>query len=74
MLFFNGSLIHGSYPNRSATRFRRAFICHYVPRRTEAMSGGYQSKYTFTGEPFDEIAPTTDGGPCGIPEEMLAAH
>lgn len=74
MLFFNGSLIHGSYPNRSETRFRRAFICHYAPRNAEAMSGGYQSKYTFSGEPFDAIAPTTDGGPCGIPEEMLAVH
>src|SRR5690606_26559333 len=30
VLFFNGSVIHGSYPNRSATRFRRSFICHYA--------------------------------------------
>ena len=29
-LFFNGSLIHGSGPNRSKDRFRRSFICHYV--------------------------------------------
>ena len=74
MLFFNGSLIHGSYPNRSETRFRRAFICHYAPRHAEAMSQSYNTKYTFVGEPFDEIAPTTDGGPCGISEEMLAIH
>ncbi len=74
MLFFNGSLIHGSYPNRSPDRFRRAFICHYAPRYSEAMSQAYDTKYTFGGEPFDAIAPTTDGGPCGIPEESLSAH
>ena len=29
-VFFGGLTIHGSLPNRSADRFRRAFICHYV--------------------------------------------
>ncbi|RAP77152.1 phytanoyl-CoA dioxygenase family protein [Paenibacillus montanisoli] len=29
-LFFNGSVIHGSYPNNSSSRFRRAFIAHYA--------------------------------------------
>jgi ectoine hydroxylase-related dioxygenase (phytanoyl-CoA dioxygenase family) len=32
VLFFNGSLVHGSQPNRTADRFRRSFICHYIPR------------------------------------------
>lgn len=30
VLFFGGSVIHGSGPNRSHERFRRSFICHYV--------------------------------------------
>ena len=30
VLFFSGSTIHGSYPNRTSDRFRRGFICHYV--------------------------------------------
>ena len=30
VLFFNGSVIHGSYPNSSADRFRRSYIGHYV--------------------------------------------
>lgn len=30
-LFFHGHLIHGSAPNRSADRFRKSWICHYVP-------------------------------------------
>ena len=74
MLFFNGSLIHGSYPNRSEDRFRRAFICHYAPRRAEAMSRSYNCKYTFDGALFDEIAPSNEGGPCGVPEDTLAPH
>jgi ectoine hydroxylase-related dioxygenase (phytanoyl-CoA dioxygenase family) len=28
VLFFNGQVIHGSLPNRSSTRFRRALIAH----------------------------------------------
>ncbi len=65
VLFFNGSVIHGSYPNDSPDRFRRAFICHYVPRNTAQMSHGYTTKYTFEGEQV-EIAANMDGGPCGV--------
>jgi phytanoyl-CoA hydroxylase len=32
VVFFNGSLIHGSYPNTSADRFRRSLIAHYRPK------------------------------------------
>ena len=32
VLFFDGLLIHDSYPNYSETRFRRAFISHYLAR------------------------------------------
>lgn len=31
VLFFDGYLIHGSYPNRSVGDSRTAFIAHYVP-------------------------------------------
>ena len=31
VIFFNGSLIHGSYPNVSTDRFRRSLIAHYRP-------------------------------------------
>src|SRR6185503_187519 len=34
VLFFNGSVIHGSTPNTSHNRFRRALIFHYVPAST----------------------------------------
>lgn len=50
VLFFNGSLIHGSTPNSSNDRFRRAFICHYVGNSLVGMSGNYYPLTTFDGE------------------------
>ncbi len=38
VLFFDGRVIHGSGPNRSATRFRRSCICHYVARGTTELN------------------------------------
>ena len=32
VLFFDGYVIHGSYPNKSKTRARRAFITHYLAK------------------------------------------
>ena len=66
VLFFNGSLIHGSYPNTSRDRFRRAFICHYVPRSSAELSGGYKP-VSFEGTPITTIAPAVGGGACGDP-------
>jgi phytanoyl-CoA hydroxylase len=34
-LFFDGRLIHGSFPNRTTDRWRRSFICHYVGEHAE---------------------------------------
>jgi hypothetical protein len=64
VLFFNGSLIHGSTPNSSATRFRRSLICHYVPRGSQELAHWYSSPMTFAGEVL-EIAEAVGGGPCG---------
>ncbi|MFI6322923.1 phytanoyl-CoA dioxygenase family protein [Nonomuraea sp. NPDC050556] len=63
VLFFNGSLVHGSEPNSTSDRFRRSFICHYVGRSTEEISSWYQT-LTMSGEPVG-IAAATGGGPCG---------
>lgn len=43
VLFFNGSLVHGSQPNRSADRFRRSFIGHYVGRSAERIGHFYRT-------------------------------
>jgi phytanoyl-CoA hydroxylase len=38
VLFFNGSLIHGSTPNSSVDRFRCSLIAHYVPEVCEEVA------------------------------------
>ena len=71
VLFFNGTVVHGSGPNRSAGRFRRSFICHYVPRSAERMYRWYRPILTMVG---DEVTldENTDGGPCGT--EVAGPH
>ena len=64
VLFFNGSLVHGSGPNRSADRFRRTFIGHYVGRSSERMSAWYRPILTMAGDEVT-MADNLDGGPCG---------
>lgn len=72
VLFFNGSVIHGSGPNRTADRFRRSFICHYVPESTRALSD-WNQLMTFDGQSTKRDAPFP-GGPCGTDEiEIMRA-
>jgi ectoine hydroxylase-related dioxygenase (phytanoyl-CoA dioxygenase family) len=68
MLFFNGSIIHGSYPNVSKDRFRRSFICHYAPASSTAVGQWYRPLLRFNGQ---EVAmPDAPGsGPCGGAED-----
>ena len=73
VLFFNGSVIHGSYPNSSTDRFRRAFICHYVPVSSAALSHYYTEPTTFNGEVVG-IPASADGGPCGTAEAVMGPH
>lgn len=63
VLFFNGSLVHGSGPNRTTDRFRRSFICHYVGRSAERIAASYPT-LTMTGERV-RLDPAVGGGPCG---------
>jgi phytanoyl-CoA hydroxylase len=72
VLFFNGSLIHGSYPNQSTDRFRRSLICHYVPQSTAEMSQWYQCmRFDRTPAP---LKTNEDGGPCGTVAVATAPH
>lgn len=34
VLFFDGHLLHCSYPNRTRDRWRRSFVCHYCNARS----------------------------------------
>ncbi|MDQ1021847.1 phytanoyl-CoA dioxygenase family protein [Streptomyces afghaniensis] len=63
VLFFNGSLVHGSQPNRTADRFRRSFIGHYVGRSAERIGRFYR---TLTMSGARVVLPESEGaGPCG---------
>jgi ectoine hydroxylase-related dioxygenase (phytanoyl-CoA dioxygenase family) len=73
VLFFNGSTIHGSGPNTSKDRFRRSFICHYLPQSTTEMSKSYKV-YDFDGNPLFHIKANEEGGPCGTLHEPVAPH
>ncbi|WP_274651392.1 phytanoyl-CoA dioxygenase family protein [Paenibacillus humicola] len=51
VLFFHSHLFHRSYPNRTADRFRRSYVCHYCNARSwvpwdhdgyEGSSGNYR--------------------------------
>jgi phytanoyl-CoA hydroxylase len=64
VLFFHGSLVHGSRPNRSPHRFRRSLIFHYIPQASVEVAKFYLPLMTSAG---DEVlmAPSAEGGPCG---------
>lgn len=66
VLFFNGSLIHGSPPNRSKTEWRRSFICHYLPQSSATVHKVYKPLLAFDGRDVSEtVQDSADGGPCG---------
>ncbi len=38
VLFFNGAVIHGSFPNKTTNRFRRSMIGHYIASESEQIA------------------------------------
>ena len=68
VLFFNGSVIHGSTPNTSTDRFRCSLIFHYIPESTLEMSNYYQA-LSFDGAK-QHVALSMDGGPCGTTQDL----
>jgi len=73
VLFFNGSVIHGSYPNTSKDRFRRSLICHYVPSSCIEVSHWYKPLYRFNGVEVEKVT-ATGGGPCGNMQAVKGPH
>jgi ectoine hydroxylase-related dioxygenase (phytanoyl-CoA dioxygenase family) len=63
-LFFGGSVIHGSGPNRSKDRFRRSFIGHYAAGSLDKISRFYLPLVRLDGTDF-EVTPQQGGGACG---------
>lgn len=65
LLFFNGSLVHGSYPNTTPNRFRRSLIGHYISGQAEQVTDFDQPVLRMDGSVF-EMQASGDGGPCGV--------
>ncbi|ONK15361.1 phytanoyl-CoA dioxygenase family protein [Streptomyces sp. MP131-18] len=72
VLFFNGSLVHGSQPNRTADRFRRSFICHYVGRSAERIGHWYRT-LSMNGDRVP-LAESEGAGPCGTEFDAAGPH
>lgn len=64
-LFFGGNLIHGSGPNRTADRWRRTFIGHYIDEASDQVASYYHPVFDMHGEIVSDIAVASGGGPCG---------
>jgi ectoine hydroxylase-related dioxygenase (phytanoyl-CoA dioxygenase family) len=65
VLFFNGQLVHGSFPNTSKDRFRRALIGHYIVGEAESVSEWYHPVLRMDGTPVD-FGISERGGSCGV--------
>jgi phytanoyl-CoA hydroxylase len=64
VLFFHGSLVHGSRPNRTEDRFRRSLIGHYIDGDAQQVAAYYHPTLRMDGTPV-ELVTSPDGGACG---------
>jgi ectoine hydroxylase-related dioxygenase (phytanoyl-CoA dioxygenase family) len=65
VLFFNGSIVHGSLPNSTTDRFRRSLIGHYIEGDSQQVARWYFPVLRMDGSPI-EIPASEQGGPCGV--------
>jgi phytanoyl-CoA hydroxylase len=65
VMFFHGSLVHGSHPNRTAARFRRSLIGHYIQGDAQQVARFYHPALRFDGS-LVELESSPDGGACGV--------
>lgn len=72
VLFFNGSLVHGSQPNRTTDRFRRSYICHYVGRSADQIGTHYRT-LTMDGQRV-RLPESQGAGPCGTEFDAPGPH
>lgn len=65
VLFFNGQVVHGSLPNTTSDRFRRALIGHYIVGEAEKVYQWYHPVLRMDGTPV-ELGVSEKGGTCGV--------
>ena len=64
-LFFNGSVIHGSFPNTSTNRFRRSLIGHYITGNCKKVAQFYHPVLRMDGSNI-EFEQSEIGSECGV--------
>jgi ectoine hydroxylase-related dioxygenase (phytanoyl-CoA dioxygenase family) len=64
VLFFTGTLVHGSLPNTSIDRFRRALIGHYIHGDARQVAAYYHPALRMDGTPL-HLDVSDGGGACG---------
>lgn len=65
VLFFNGQIVHGSFPNSTSDRFRRALIGHYIHADAEKVASWYHPVLRMDGS--EVIVGTSEKGTrCGV--------
>lgn len=64
-VFFAGALIHGSPPNSTKDRFRRALTGHYIAASAEKVAAYYHPVLRMDGSEV-EVGASEGGGPCGV--------
>lgn len=70
VLFFNGSVVHGSMPNRTTDRFRRSLIGHYIEADARQVAAYFHPVLRMDGVAL-ELDVSEGGGACG---EWIAAE
>jgi ectoine hydroxylase-related dioxygenase (phytanoyl-CoA dioxygenase family) len=65
VLFFNGQIVHGSEPNTTSDRFRRALIGHYIAGDAREVNKYYFPVYRMDGSQV-ELEKSQVGGTCGV--------
>jgi phytanoyl-CoA hydroxylase len=65
VLFFNGSLVHGSSPNSTQDRFRRALIGHYIQGDARQVGEFYHPALRMDGSPL-VLEDSPDATRCGV--------
>ncbi|MEM7530587.1 MAG: phytanoyl-CoA dioxygenase family protein [Chloroflexota bacterium] len=66
VLFFNGQLIHGSFPNSTTDRFRRSLVGHYIEGHAEQVMAFDHPVLRMDGSVVEEMKASPSGGECGV--------
>ncbi|MCB0108819.1 MAG: phytanoyl-CoA dioxygenase family protein, partial [Caldilineaceae bacterium] len=66
VLFFNGQIIHGSFPNTTRDRFRRSLVGHYIEGHAQQVAAFDHPVLRMDGTVVTEMAASPDGGECGV--------